>query len=91
MGAGVGKGDRDSHGQCFLMEDVGQYVRPSGSEAVELGHVGVRGLDVGPASLSTGSCGISSGKVAEGPDWLLCVTGRDKGGPGPSCLEPSPL
>ena len=51
---------------------MGQYIRPSGSEAVELGHVGVRGLDVGPASLSTGSFGISSGRVAEGPDWLLC-------------------
>ena len=79
MGAGVGKGDRDSPGQCFLMGDRGTVrlaLRLRGGGA---GTLGVRGLDVGPASLSTGSFGISSGEVAEGPDGLSCVTGRDKG------------
>ena len=78
-GQGWGRGTGALTASVSSWRTMGQYVRPSGSEAVELGHVGVRGLDVGPASLSTGSFGISSGKVAEGPDWLLCVTGRDKG------------
>lgn len=76
----MGKGaETDSHSQCFLMEDRGTVrlaLRLRGGGA---GTLGVRGLDVGPASLSTGSFGISSGKVAEGPDWLSCVAGRDKG------------
>lgn len=67
---------------------MGQYVRPSGSEAVELGHVGVRGLDVGPASLSTGSFGISSGKVAEGPDWRRVSQAEISGGGRPRTLLP---
>lgn len=85
MGRGT---ETDSHGQHFLMGDRGTERLAPRLRGGGAGRLGVRGLGAGPASLSTGSFGISSGKVAEGPDWLSCVTGRDKGWPRTRTLSP---
>ena len=72
---------------------VGLALRLRGSEAGTFGGRGTsggEGTGPRPSLLSMGSFGISSGKEAEGAGWL-CVTGRDKGAPGPSFLEQRPL